>query len=273
MKIEFKKIEIRNFMSFAEESFDIGSCKGMNLIQGKNNDIPGSKNGSGKSNLMASLLYALFGQFQNKIRNENIANKYATDKDMDVALHLVVDGLGYKIRRGLIKGKTSYLELFKIEDGHDVDITKSTIVETQDFIEKNVIHCDISKLLRTILLTSDQAYNFYMLKKADKKDFVEKLFDISVFEDMHKLIHRDVLSLDKESLAAQNRIMVLNKSGEDYAARKNKYEASRKTNISMMQHMLVDLEKKYEIAKSIETKSNVESIAKLQASIDALQKD
>ena len=30
MRIDFKIIEIRNFMSFAEESFDYASCKGIN---------------------------------------------------------------------------------------------------------------------------------------------------------------------------------------------------------------------------------------------------
>ena len=40
-----------------------------------------------------------------------------------------------------------------------------------------------------------------MLKKADKKDFIDKLFDISMFESMYKLIHKDVLVLEKESLA------------------------------------------------------------------------
>lgn len=49
MRIKFKRIELHNFMSFAEESFDFTSCKGMNLVQGKNNDVPGSKNGVGKS--------------------------------------------------------------------------------------------------------------------------------------------------------------------------------------------------------------------------------
>ena len=62
MRLEFKRIEIQNFMSFAEEAIDFEACTGMNLIQGKNNDIPGAKNGCGKSQLMSSLLYVLFGQ-------------------------------------------------------------------------------------------------------------------------------------------------------------------------------------------------------------------
>ena len=49
MRIEFKRIELHNFMSFVEESFDFTVCKGMNLVQGKNNDALGSRNGAGKS--------------------------------------------------------------------------------------------------------------------------------------------------------------------------------------------------------------------------------
>ena len=65
MRIDFKRIELRNFMSFAEEAFDYASCKGINLVQGRNNDLPGSTNGAGKSTLFSALLYVLFGQLQN----------------------------------------------------------------------------------------------------------------------------------------------------------------------------------------------------------------
>ena len=255
MKIDFNRIEILNFMSFTEESFDFSSCKGMNLIQGKNNDIPGSKNGAGKSNIWAALLYVLFGQLQTKIKNENIVNKYSIDKDMNLVLYFLVDDNQYKIRRGLAKGKSSYLELFKIEDENEIDITKSTIPETQNFLEKDILHCDVTMFLRTILLTADQTYNFYMLKKADKKDFVEKMFDISVFEDMHQAIHKDVLSTDKESNACQNRLFVLNKTNDDYISRKEKHDIAQQAKIKVISESIEVLKSKLESAKSIEVKS------------------
>lgn len=271
MRIDFERIDIKNFMSFEEESFDISSCKGMNLVQGKNNDIPGSKNGSGKSNLMASLLYVLFGQLQSKIKNENLVNKYTASKDMDLVLSLSVDDNKYKIRRGIAKGKASYLEISKIEDGEEIDITKSTIPETQEFIEKEIIHCDVTIFLRTMLLTADQNYNFYMLKKADKKEFVEKMFDISVFEDMHKMIHKDSLAADKESLLCQNKMMVLNKNNEDYENRLKSYEASRDANVKSIEESIVALEAKYAEAKKTETKSNPSVVSKLEEAIEKLR--
>lgn len=273
MRIDFKRIEMKNFMSFAEESFDISSCKGMSLVQGKNNDIPGSRNGAGKSTLFNALLYVLFGQLQTKIKNENIVNKYTKDKDMDLVLSFSVDGEDYKIRRGLAKGKSSYLSLLKVVDGSEVDITKSTIPETQDFIEREVIHCDVTIFLRTMLLTADQAYNFYMLKKSDKKEFVEKLFDIGVFEDMYKLIHRDSLTLEKESLASQNRILVLNKSNDDYKHRQTTYEESRRAKVKVISESIARLEKEYADAKSIESKSNASVVSKLEAALDSLREE
>lgn len=213
----------------------------------------------------------MFGQLQTKIKNENLVNKYVEDKDMDLVLTFSVDREDYKVRRGLSKGKTSYLSLLKIDNGNEVDLTKSTILETQDFIEKDIIHCDVSIFLRTMLLTADQTYNFYMLKKAEKKEFVEKLFDIGVFDDMHKLIHKDNLALDKESLACQNRILVLNKSNDDYAKRLEQFEESRRARLKVISSSIADLEKKYEEAKKIEVKSNASTVSKLELAIGKLR--
>lgn len=271
MDIVFKKIEIRNFMAFKEESIDFTELIGMNLVQGQNNDIPSSKNGVGKSNLGMSLLYALFGQLQSKIKNENIINRYSDSKDLDVALAFSIDGQGYKIRRGIANGKNSYLELLEERDGQDVDITKSTIAETQDFIEKELIHCDITLFLRTMLLTSDQSYNFYLLKKADKKAFVEKMFDIGVFEEMYKLMHRDVLSLDKESIACQNRIMVLNKNMDSYKDKQMKHSASIELKKKSIESCLKILSDKINNLKKLNVHSDESAVKAVEDEINQFQ--
>ena len=190
---------------------------------------------------------------------------------MDLVLTFAVDGEDYKIRRGLAKGKSSYLELLKIEDGKEIDITKSTISETQDVIEKELVHCDMTIFLRTILLTADQTYNFYMLKKSDKKEFVEKLFDIGMFEDMFKLIHKDNITLEKESFAGQSRVMALNKSNEDYESRMNRYEESRKAKLKVISESIEKLEKRHDDARKVEVKSNASVVAKLAGALEKLR--
>lgn len=226
---------------------------------------------SHNSQLFSSVLYALFGQLQSKIKNENIITKPSAGKSMDVALLFSVDGIFYKVRRGISKSKASYLELFRVDNGNDVDITKSTIAETQQEIEDNLLHCDATMFLRTMLLTSDQTYNFYMMKKADKKDFVEKMFDIAVFEEMHKALHKDVLSLEKDSIASQNRMLMLNKAIEEHEARISKYEEKRKYDAKSLQEDASKLEAKLDELKHTEVKSNAKAIKAIEDEIEYIE--
>lgn len=271
MKIEFKRIELRNFMSYAEESFDFTACHGMNLIQGKNNDVPGSKNGAGKSQLWAAIAYALFGQMQVDMKNKNIVSRASPDNTMDVVLELSVDSQTYKIRRGISKGNASYLTLLEVDSaGIEKDITKSTIAETQKHIEENLIKLDVMMFFRTILLTSDQAYNFYKMKKSDKKEFVEKLFDISMFEEMHKALHKDLLSLGRDMDACQAKLLVLSKNNDDYASKSSSYEALKKQKLDAMQKDLKIANDKLANVKEKQASLDRSTETKLENAISAL---
>jgi exonuclease SbcC len=184
-------------MSFADEAFDFPEESGLNLICGKNNDIPGSKNGAGKSTISNALCYSLFGQTKDNLKNENIHNKYVSGKDVRVVTFFNVDNNDYRIATGFNKSGHPYCELVEIIDGNENNLTKSSLIETRKFLADEILHCDMSIFLRTVLLSSDNNYNFFRLKKSEKKDFIEKIFDISIFGDMYNLIHKDVLSHDK----------------------------------------------------------------------------
>lgn len=270
MKIIFKTLKIHNFLSFADESFDFLENKKMNLVCGKNNDVAESRNGSGKSAMFASLLYALFGQLQNKIRNENLLNRYVGSTDMSIDIVFSVDDVDYRIIRGLNKYKMSFLNLYRIEqDGSEVDLTKSSIGETDSFIENEVLHFDISIFLRTILLSSDQNYNFFRLKPQPKKDFIEKLFNISIFGDMYNLIHRDILSFDKTIAVKSNKLLSLNETEKAYLGRIEKFENDKKISLESILSKINSLENEYETLKKTEVKNNTEEVKKYE---DALTK-
>ncbi len=72
------------------------------------------KNGAGKSTLFATLLYGLYGQLSNKVKAENIANRYLGDKEVRVAVYLDLDGKTYKAASGLNKRAQGYFNLFRI---------------------------------------------------------------------------------------------------------------------------------------------------------------
>lgn len=69
---------------------------------------------------------------------------------MRVSLSFEADDTRYRVARGLAKGKMSYLELYEGEK----NITKSTIAETQAFLEKEILRCNAATFSRTMFLTS-----------------------------------------------------------------------------------------------------------------------
>lgn len=258
-------------MSFEDEVFDFSEKDGMTLVQGINNDFPGQTNGAGKSNIFLSLAYILFGDMPKIKKNENIINRLANPQEMRLVLWLDVDNKSYKIARGISK-KASSLEVLKIaKDESEEDITKSSIAETQKMIEDDILHCDISIFLRTILLTADETYNFYLLKKANKKEFVEKLFDIGVFEEIWKLVHRDVLDLDKEILSKQSYLLGLSKTIDDCQDKSQRHEVEHENRLKLLTESISNAEKKLAEQKKIEVKSNDEVVKKLELAIDKLE--
>lgn len=270
MRINFNKIEIHNFMSFADEVFDYSKYKGMNLVCGKNNDLPGAKNGTGKSTLFSALVFCLFGETQNKLKNENIHNRYIESKEVRVVVDFSIENDKFTVSSGFNKYGAAYCNIVKHEGKNDLDLTKSSIIETRKYLEKEILRCDMSIFLRTIMLSSDQTYNFFRLRKGEKKEFIEKLFDISIFGDMYNVIHRDILNFDKEILSQQNRLMMLNKSNSEYVECIEKYNKDHNAKISEYAQKLEDLKKKYDVLKNTVVASNTEEASKYETFINKI---
>ena len=214
-------------MSYLDEEFDLGQKRGLCLVCGKNFDVAKASNASGKSSLFYALVYCLYGQLQTAVVNKYIKNRYAEDPETYVDLHFLANKVHYHLKRSLNRAAQTTLSLKKIDVKHgvEIDLNKSSVNETQDFLEREILHCDISIFLRTVLLSSDQTYNFFTLKPALKRDFIEKLFNIGVFTEMYRLIHTDNLKNKKEIVAGQNRLLVLSRNNEDFKTRKSQFES------------------------------------------------
>lgn len=257
-------------MSFADEAFDFPEEPGLNLVCGRNNDIPGSKNGTGKSNIANALCYSLFGQTKDNLKNENIHNKYIAGKDVRVVTFFSVDDHNYRIASGFNKYGHQYCELVEIVDGEEVDLAKSSLLETRKFLADEILHCDMSIFLRTVLLSSDNNYNFFRLRKGEKKEFIEKLFDISIFGNMYNLIHRDVLSQDKQLLVQQNNLMNLNKTHDEYLKQIEEYNIKIESQKNELQKTLNETIAAKDELVSKNCKINDEEVEKYQHVVEKI---
>lgn len=271
MNIKFKKIEIHSFMSFSDETFEF-SEDGMILIRGNNKDNKNDANGCGKTNLWNAMTYALFGKVgseEDDIKNEYIVCKFSDDRNLRVTLYFDVDGKSYAVTRGLAKGKSSYLEL---KNG-ETDLTKSSIAETQRYIEKEIISCDMSIFLRTVLLFASRDCNFYSLSKSEKRDFIEKLFGITIFGEMQKLIHKDALTLDKNISSAQSRMFMLSKNATDYSERKKRFESERNTAVASLEKSIKEKTNSLAAAVKSEKHDSDKTIDKIKSAITKMESE
>ena len=128
--MKFIKIKAKNFLSFKELELDLDN-RGLILLTGKNlDDKSGTfdKNGIGKSSLVASIFYALFGETPDGRSADAIINKDAK-KNASVELTLEVSGNTYVITRGRKKNVLSITL-----NGEPMEF--STMKETQANIEQ-----------------------------------------------------------------------------------------------------------------------------------------
>ena len=205
-KVKIKKIDIHNFISFVDEEWDFDSTSRLILIKGENKDtespLGNTSNGSGKSAWANALMYALFGQLNGKFHNENIRNDFSdTVKDgfkMSVAVEIdtimsKTNVRHWRIVRGLQKSKAAVvLQLFVLDDGEWKDISKSSSANTQKFIEDNVLFMNFEMYQRLVMLSIEDKYNFFKLNAGQKRDFVETLFDTSIYSRMYRAMTDDI---------------------------------------------------------------------------------
>lgn len=209
VKVKVKKIDIHNFLSFKDEEWDFDNTSRLVLIKGVNKDtespLGNTSNGSGKSAWSHALMYSLFGQLSGKIHNSNLKNKYAdalrgnwkmfVSVEVDTVLSST-DTRHWKIVRGIQKGSsTIVLQLFSLgSDGEWEDISKSSSANTQKYIEDNVLFMNFEMYQRLVMLSVDDKYNFFKLNAGQKRDFVETLFDTSIYSKMYKMMGDDMKS-------------------------------------------------------------------------------
>ena len=259
VRVKIKKIDIHNFLSFQDEEWDFDNTNRLVLIKGINKDtettLGNTSNGSGKSALSHALMYSLFGQLYGKIHNSNLKNKFS-DELMDnwkmmvsVEVDTVVSSTDikhWKIIRGIQKGSsTVVLQLISLSaDGEWKDISKSSSANTQKFIEDNVLCMNFEMYQRLVMLSIEDKYNFFKLNAGQKRDFVETLFDTSIYSKMYKMMVDDMKSKNMVIQNLKVNQMKYAKTKEVCEESIERYKSSVKDQISETNSAKSDIEEK-----------------------------
>ena len=88
-RINFKTVEIENFLSVGKTPVKVDFNTGINVITGINHDKEDSKNGVGKSTIADAVFFCLFGTTIRDLKNDDIVNN-VTRKKCRVKIHFDV---------------------------------------------------------------------------------------------------------------------------------------------------------------------------------------
>lgn len=237
-RVIFKKIKIKNFLSVANQEFDFIEHQGLNYIFGTNQDVDGTKNGSGKSAIFAeSILFCLFGRTSKNIANKFIPSRLLPGReDCEVSLTLDIDDCEYEISAGLTFNFYSFFRL--IENG--VDISKSSIKETREFFETQILKTTYDVFKNNAVLTLNDSQKFFSMPKGVKREFVEGIFRLNIFGEILKKVRNDINSLEKETLAVQRSLTQMDETIENIKDNSDNFEKDKDKRVSDIETKITD---------------------------------
>ena len=173
--IIFKKLSSRNFLSVGSAGLEY------NLDQNHLTLVLG-KNGAGKSGpLIDALCFALYGKPYRDINKAMLINTL-NNKDMQVELELTVNGVEYKIIRGMKPG------VFEIWCNGQLVNQDADSRDYQKLLENQILKMSYKTFTQVVVIGPAAYKPFMELKAGERREVIEELLDIKVFAVMSQLL-------------------------------------------------------------------------------------
>lgn len=184
-----KKLEWQNMFRYGKDNI-------INFEQNEKNSILGlmGLNHSGKSSIIDVLLYCLFDKCSRSNLGNSILNK--RQKQFKCKLTFEIDGLVYTIQRiGNRSGKSVSVKVqfgFTNTDGQYISLNGIDRNDTNKQIIKT-IGCNYDTFVGAFLSLQDtQGSSFIKLKQSNRKQFINNLFNLDIFDYLHKLSQQNL---------------------------------------------------------------------------------
>ena len=201
-------LEFKNFASY-------GNTVQKLKFEKDHNDLIllAGSNGSGKSSISKSIIYALYG----KVDNENLKDlPNRINNSLWCKCILESKGSRIEIERGM------YPHILNVKiNGVEYDVAgKSNI---QDFLDTEIYEIPYNVFKNLIILSVNDFKSFLSMSPYDKKQIIDKIFGFSILNDMRNIVKSkrkdtsDMLRLcEKEISSIDDSILSVNEKIEDY---------------------------------------------------------
>jgi DNA repair exonuclease SbcCD ATPase subunit len=186
MDIKFEKLRFKNVLSYGNTFTEFNFEQGIDLTKGGN--------GSGKSAIIDSLTFALYGKPFRKINLGALVN-YINGGDLATELYFSIRKIKYKIIRGIAP---NIFEIYKFEGSDYVLIPPLTPIKRyQDYLIDNILMLPMSVFKQLVILGSNisSSKQFMDLSQSEKEDIFQILTDTKVFNKIKDKINQKTKEL------------------------------------------------------------------------------
>lgn len=192
--IIFDNVEIKNFLSIGNDPVIVNFKTGLNIITGINLDQEDRRNGIGKSAILDSVYFCLYGEALREVERLEQLNNYRTKKSCAVKLkfHIVENT---KITNVEI---CRYLKPSKCEIFIDNELkTLDSITNTNALIVQ-LLHCDKDAFKNCVSMSLNNTTPFMLKKKQQKREFIESIFNLGTFSEMLDIVKKRISTDNRE---------------------------------------------------------------------------
>jgi DNA repair exonuclease SbcCD ATPase subunit len=263
--VNFKKVRIVNFLSIGKTPVEIEFTPGIHLITGINRDKTDRRNGVGKSSVIESIYFAIFGNTLRELKKDLIANNF-TNSTCEVVLDFeIVDKVktDYRIIRTLNPSK-----LYLYENGKDV--TRDTIKNTEEVIYK-LLNATPSLFENCVIMSLNNSVPFMAKNKVEKRKFIESIFNLEVFSRMMSLAREDFFNNKKLYEIELAKFEEVNKNYTNLVTQKNNILNTRKEKLNVyIQRKHNNTLEKTELTKKLNS-IKIDSIDKYNTNLKKLK--
>lgn len=183
--LEFQLVKVKNFLSVGNNPVEV-------LLNKSPTTVIVGRNGSGKSLILDSINFCLYGKPYRKINKGNLVNSI-NNKNLEAEINFTTKGKSYRIIRGI---KPNKFEIY--EDGNLIN-QASDQRDYQEFLETNILGMNENAFKQIVLIGSSNYTPFMQLDTPKRREVIEDLLDIKIFTNMNILL-KGKLSSVKETI-------------------------------------------------------------------------
>jgi exonuclease SbcC len=166
------KIKLNDFVSHKKTELDLGY--GINVVVGPN--------GAGKTSILDAISFALFNDYSNRGKKENLIN--STAKKCGATVEFVEGGIKYSAEWSMERERSAKGNLYRIQNGAKILLAQGGGAVLAE-IEK-VLAMDKSMFFQSIYVQQGEIEELVTAKPAIRKELISRLLGV---EDLEKAWH------------------------------------------------------------------------------------